>query len=324
MDRRTSLAGFLWPCLLLAGAAVVLSACAAEMAEAQPPALPAVVTAPAPIIPPPPVPEVLPVQTATPPAPAPEPAPPRATEAPTPPQSSPAPRGPIEITGVSVQTAGAGGVVVLVNASGPIPSFESFTLPDPPRLVVDIPNATHAIPQPIATRAPLVTAVRSSQYREQPVKIVRLVFDLKSVQPYQVETVGDQLKVALGTAAPAPTAAQAGGVRAAPPPATAPAARAAAAGTSTGRVTRVDLQSARGRQRIVIGTSGRVTFNVTESAEPPAILVDVMGAAIEPAAARSLDLRQVASPVNRLQATQYRTEPEQVVRVQADLRGPTR
>ena len=58
--------------------------------------------------------------------------------------------------------------MILVSADGPIPSFESFTLPDPPRLVVDIPNAVHAIPQPIAARPPLVTAVRSSQYREQP------------------------------------------------------------------------------------------------------------------------------------------------------------
>ncbi len=225
---------------------------------------------------------------------------------------------------MNVQPAGTGGLVILVNADGPIPSFESFTLPDPPRLVVDIPNAVHAIPQPIAAHPPLVTAIRSSQYREQPLKIVRLVFDLKSVQPYQVETVGEQLRVALGTAAPAPAAAQAGGVQAPAPPASAPAGAAAGLGTSGGRVTRVDLQSVRGRQRIVVGTRGRVTVKVTESAAPPALLVDVMGAAIDPAAARSLDLRQVASPVSRLQATQYRTEPEQVVRVQADLRSPIR
>ncbi len=280
MDRRTSLADFLWPRLLLTGMAAVLWVCAA----------------------------------ASPAAGAPAPAPP--------PAASP---GSVQVTGVSVQAAGAGGLVILVNADGPIPSFESFALPEPPRLVVDIPNAVHAISQPIAAHPPLVTAIRSSQYREQPVKIVRLVFDLKSLEPYQVESVGNQLKVALGTAAPAPTAGQAGGTGgpvAAPVPAT-PAA-AATTGPSIGRVSRVDLQSVRGRQRIVIRTSGRVTVKVTESAEPQALLIDVMGAAIDPAAARSLDLGQAASPVSRLQATQYQTAPEPVVRVQADLRGPTR
>jgi type IV pilus assembly protein PilQ len=305
MDRRTSLAGFHWPRLLMfASAAVVLLTCAAVMAEVQPAAAAAVVAAPA-----------APTQ-----APALEPL---RVAAAMPPQPPRAPHGPVEVTGVNAQPAGTGGLVILVNADGPIPSFESFTLPDPPRLVVDIPNAVHAIPQPIAAHLPLVTAIRSSQYREQPLKIVRLVFDLQSVQPYQVGIVGDQLRVALGTAAPAPAAAQARGVQAPVPPPSTPAVTAAAA-TSAGRVTRVDLQSVRGRQRIVIGTRGRVNVKVTESAAPPALLVDVMDAEIDPAAARSLDLRQVASPVRRLQATQYQTEPQQVVRVEADLRGPIR
>jgi type IV pilus assembly protein PilQ len=94
--------------------------------------------------------------------------------------------------------------------------------------------------------------------------------------------------------------------------------------TPAGKVTRVDLQSVRGRQRIVIGTSGRVSYNVTESADPPKILVDISGAQIDPANARTLDLRQVTSSVSRLEASQYREAPDPVVRVVADLRGPTR
>jgi type IV pilus assembly protein PilQ len=229
-----------------------------------------------------------------------------APEAPPPAQAE---SGPIEVTGIEVQDAGPGGLVVTVVADGPIAAYESFTLPDPPRLIVDIPKATHAVPQPISARPPLVTAIRSSQYRESPVKIVRVVLDLRSMLPYQVVTADHQLRVELGT-----------GTGAAPPAAPS----AAPVSTPAGKVTRVDLQSIRGRQRIVIGTSGRVSFNVTESADPPKILVDVSGAQIDPANARTLDLRQVSSPLSRLEASQYREAPDPVVRVVADLRSPTR
>jgi type IV pilus assembly protein PilQ len=201
---------------------------------------------------------------------------------------------------------------VVVTGDGPIATYESFTLPDPPRLVLDIPNAIHAIPQPITAQSPAVKAIRSSQYRERPVKIVRLVIDLRSALPYRIETAGNQLRVQLGEPGGSGSTAQA----AAPVPTAAPA--------STGKVTRVSVQNARGHQRILIGTSGRVAYNVTQSSDPPNLTVDVTGATIDAAAARSLDLRQVASSVSRLRASQYRTEPDQVVRIVADLRNPTR
>jgi type IV pilus assembly protein PilQ len=199
---------------------------------------------------------------------------------------------------------------VVVVTDGPVSTYESFTLSDPPRLILDIPNATHAIPQPISARPPVVTAIRSSQYRERPVKIVRVVLDLRASLPYQVVTADNQLRVQIGTAAGTPPPAPAAGPTPVP--------------TATGKVTRVDLQSVRGRQRIVIGTSGQVTYNITETSDPPGLLVDISGAQIEPADARTLDLRQVVSPLNRLQATQLKTAPDPVVRVAADLRGPMR
>jgi type IV pilus assembly protein PilQ len=217
----------------------------------------------------------------------------------------------VEVTGIEIQEAGPGGLVVIVLTDGPIATYESFTLPDPPRLVLDLPNATHAIPQPVSARPPLVTAIRSSQYRERPVKIVRVVLDLRSMLPYRVGTADSQLRVQLGTVV---GAAQASTPTA--PPAAIPA--------TVGKVTRVDLQSVRGHQQIVIRTSGRVTYKVSELSDPPSLLVDVSGARIDPANARTLDLRQVVSPLNRLQASQYAAEPEPVVRVEADLRNPIR
>jgi len=293
-------------------AALLLGACASEMAEVQPaPAAPQVVApAPAPPVAPEPP---RPAEAPAPPVVTPPPVAAAPTPAPVTPPPAPAERGPIEITGIEVQDAGPGGLVVTVVADGPFGTYESFTLPDPPRLIVDIPNATHAIPQPIPARPPLVTAIRSSQYRETPVKIVRVVLDLRSMLPYQVVTADNQLRVQLG-------AGSGTGTGAAPPPVAGPAPAAAPAG----KVTRVDLQSVRGRQRIVIGTSGRVAYKVTETSDPLRILVDISGAQIDPANARTLDLRQVASPLSRLQASQYQTTPDPVVRVVADLRAATR
>lgn len=303
MGSRVS-AEFVWRGCLLGVAAILLGACAAGTEEAQPaPAPPQVIATPAP--PPPAAPEPSPPPEA-PAAPAMPPA-----AAVTPPPPAPGERGPIEVTGVDVQEAGPAGLVVTVVADGPIASYESFSLPDPPRLILDIPNATHAVRQPIRARTPLLTAIRSSQYRERPVKIVRVVLDLRSMLPYQVSTADNQLRAQLGSAVGGPL----------PSPVAAPPAAEAA---KVGRVTRVDFQSVRGRQRIVIGTRGKVSYNVSESSDRLRLLVDITGAQIDPAGARTLDLRQVASPVSRLQADQYRTTPEAVVRVIADLRSPTR
>src|SRR3990172_1517183 len=211
----------LWSGPLLGIAVFVLGGCATEMAEVESPPAAPLTAAPTGPWAPQPSPAAAPEPPraeAAPPPPAAEAAP--ATPAPAPPE--PAPLRPLEVTGVEVQEAGPGGLVVVVAADGPMSTYESFTLPDPPRLILDIPDATHAIPQPISARPPLVTAVRSSQYRERPVKIVRLVLDLRSMLPFQVATAENQLRVQLGTSAgpPAPAAPVAAPAPApAPPPA---------------------------------------------------------------------------------------------------------
>ena len=323
MDMRFS-AGLLWRGPVLAAAAWMLTACATEMGEVQaPPAIPMASSAPATPPPAPPAPSpivVTPSPSASPTAAAPAaPTPPPAVASP--PPASPAPsaqaaKGLVEVTGVEVQDAGSGRLALLVTGDGPITTYESFTLPDPPRLVVDIPSAIHAVPQPISARPPLVTAIRSSQYRERPVQIVRVVFDLRSALPYRVVATQNQLRVDLDTTV--------AGASTTPTPTVAPPAPPPAAAKPTGKVTRVDLQNARGRQQILIRTTGAVMYTVTESSDPLGLSIDVIGATVEPAASRTVDLRQVASPVSRLQTSQRQTAPAPVVRVVADLRGPTR
>jgi len=306
MDGRCS--GWFMRASAWSAAAWLLTACAADVAEVRPTPPSPVAVAPAPA----PAPAAPVVAPELPPAPAPAAAPmlppaPAPAAAPAPPLPSPVPPSrPVEVTGVNVQDAGQGGLRVIVSGDGPIPMYESFTLPDPPRLIVDIPNARHAVPQPVSARLPLITAIRSTQYREQPIPIVRIVLDLRSPLPFQVMTSQNQLQINLGAAVEGrPTAA------ATPPPTPA-----------SGKVTRVDLQSVRGRQQIIIRTSGTVAYTVQENKDPLSLTIDISGALLDRAAARTLDLARVSSPVTRLRAGQG--EGENTVRVVADLRGPAR
>ncbi len=104
----------------------------------------------------------------------------------------------IEVTGVQVQ-AGAAGATILVTADGLLSDYESFALPDPPRLVIDLPHARHAISQPVALPAGSpILKVRTTQYRERPVPIVRLVFDLAAALPFKTQRIENGLEISVG------------------------------------------------------------------------------------------------------------------------------
>ncbi len=104
---------------------------------------------------------------------------------------------PIAVTGVEVLDRDSGDLEVRVTADGPIVAYKAFMLPNPARLVLDILNATHAIRRRTPGRPPLITAIRSSQFRDQPKKVVRVVLDLPSVVSYKIMTDGNQLRVDL-------------------------------------------------------------------------------------------------------------------------------
>lgn len=237
---------------------------------------------------------------------APSPAPPSA------PAPAKAPAGPVELTGIDIRPSPRGTTIV-INSDGPIPSYESFALPDPPRLVVDVPNAVHALRQPITVPAGTpIAAIRSSQYKEKPVKVVRLVVDLATPQPYRVEGAGNRLRILLGgLAAEAPAAPT-------PPVPTVPAAAPPAA-KEPARVTKIDYQPVRGKGRVVITTTGKVTYAVTQISEPPSVILDISDAVIDPQTPKSLEVAQIGGPVQRIRAAQFRAEPERVVRVVAEL-----
>jgi len=108
----------------------------------------------------------------------------------------------VEVTRLQVEGRGPDLIALHVAADGPLGDYESFALPDPPRLVIDLLHARHAISQPVPVPAGSpILRVRTTQYRERPLPVVRLVFDLDQVQPYRVEVSGDRMQILIGAAA---------------------------------------------------------------------------------------------------------------------------
>ena len=231
---------------------------------------------------------------------------------------------PNRVTGVELGGVGPESVIVLIKTDHKVESYESFALPDPPRVVIDIPNAIHAVPKSLKAQGP-IRQIRSSQYKTRPVKIVRIVVDLTTKLPYQIDTAPDELQVAIGEAAlvaekPDPPAiAQAASevepeVELSAPPLE----------EEEGQVHSIDYRPQNGQAKLLIRTSGEVTFDVSETGTPPGLVVDVSGAVIDPKAAKVLDVRQLPGPVQRIRSTQDSLEPEKVVRIVVDLKGKVR
>ncbi len=246
----------------------------------------------------------------------------------------PAP-GPVIISSVVVEASTPSGASLVVTSDRPMPSYESFSLLAPPRLVIDIPDASHGLKAPVAVpdKEGLIKRVRTSQFREKPTRVVRLVVDLRAPVPYQVEAQKNQLRVILGEMigeAPkierrpeVPKVAEAVTLEKVevtskpeappiPPPA-----------LEEGQVTRIEFQPLKDRSRVFIATKGKVTFKLAEIAEPPSLVIDVSDAQISPEARKSMDVSRLPGAVAKIRSVQYQTEPKKVVRVVADLKERT-
>jgi len=214
------------------------------------------------------------------------------------------------ISDILVEQASPVKASIVIQADRSLQSYESFALPDPPRLVVDIPNAQHAIlSYPSVGANTLLKKIRSSQYKDAPTKIVRLVFDLTSPSSYQVEQKENQLRISLGEGEKSEVASS---------PATPASTEMAAAG---GRVTKIDYQSQKGKGRLLISTEGKVKYDLSRISQPPSLVLDIRPAEIVEAACQPLDVRLLPGHVNQVRANQSQLEPEKVVRVVADLKG---
>ena len=243
--------------------------------------------------------------------------------------------GPNRVTGVEIAGTEQMSATVMIRTDRPVKTYESFSLADPPRVVIDIPDAIHATRGARVDNGP-IKEIRTSQYKTRPARVVRIVLDLASKLPYQVLADPSSLQVLVGEAVAevgalttpvipqavaltTPPVPQAGAMttpvlpQIGPPPPGTP--------ESLGWVEGVEYRQKDGDVEMLIRTRGDVTFQVSEVTTPPGLILDVGGAVIDPKAAKVLDVREVPGPVQRIRASQHQVDPEGVVRIVADLKG---
>jgi type IV pilus secretin PilQ/predicted competence protein len=98
--------------------------------------------------------------------------------------------GPAELTDV-LAVADSSGVTVHLTGRGQL-AGKTFTLPNPPRVVVDLPGVINRVTkrvQPVGEAG--VQRVRVAQFATSPKPIVRVVVDLDRPMPYQLEATAD-------------------------------------------------------------------------------------------------------------------------------------
>jgi len=108
---------------------------------------------------------------------------------------------PIRVIGVEVQEAAPGSAIIRIQADQAVGAYETSVLPQPHRVVIDIAEAelSERVPKKQAGRGS-VREIRASQYRLKPKPVVRVVVELVSVLPSQVEVAQETLRVLIGQA----------------------------------------------------------------------------------------------------------------------------
>ncbi len=108
---------------------------------------------------------------------------------------------PIRVIGVEVQEAVVGSAIIRIQADQAVGPYETSILPQPHRVVIDIADAelSERVPKKQAGRGS-VREIRASQYRLKPKPVVRVVVELVSVLPSQVEVAQETVRVLVGQA----------------------------------------------------------------------------------------------------------------------------
>ncbi|KPJ60777.1 MAG: hypothetical protein AMJ46_04720 [Latescibacteria bacterium DG_63] len=88
---------------------------------------------------------------------------------------------------------------IAISASAPL-SYKDFTLPNPPRIVIDCLDAIHAVSSPVEMiSGNSVIGIRTSQWKTEPDRnITRIVIDLVAESSYSVSSTNGGLVVVVG------------------------------------------------------------------------------------------------------------------------------
>lgn len=204
---------------------------------------------------------------------------------------------------VEAQTAD-GATVLVLRGDGPLAATKAFALSQPARLVVDLAGVRDAVAGGrVEVGGPLVKTVRVAQHDDK----TRVVIDGAAEGVFSergIATASDGLVVAIGTGAQRIADATASGRGAAPAVAAAPAEPAnatdVAAAAGEGSVLRgIQLDTAAGRDRIVLVSEGTLHYEVTEP-DAETLVLRLPRATLAPAAAVHLtpDLPGTVSEVS--------------------------
>src|SRR5262245_57553978 len=118
---------------------------------------------------------------------------------------------PVELREVRVDRDTEGRPVVVLDGTGPM-DYETLELQNPTRLVIDLKGAVSKVDRnQVAVDEAGIQRVRAGQFRKSPVPVSRVVVDLESPLPFDIEKTDAGLRVAFGAgqATDAPAVAEA-------------------------------------------------------------------------------------------------------------------
>ena len=189
---------------------------------------------------------------------------------------------------------------------GPAPTPVTFTIDNPARLAVDLPGTALALDsRRIDVKSGGVDTIVAAEASGR----TRLVFNLDSMQPYNVRTEGNTVFVTVGGVAAATAAAAA--------PTTAAQAAAATGGAAT--IEKVDFRrTPDGGGRIIVQTTGGARTQASLKREGGRLVVDFPNTQVGADQARRYDVTDFATPVNAFDVTSSPTGARIVVAATGD------
>jgi hypothetical protein len=99
------------------------------------------------------------------------------------------------VTSLRIVQEKDGPAVEILSTKPLVPSIKAIG--DPPRLVIDLPNALLEAQERISVQADQIDALRANQFQKNP-PVVRVVVDLQAPRAYQSEAAGNRLVIHLG------------------------------------------------------------------------------------------------------------------------------
>jgi len=193
---------------------------------------------------------------------------------------------------------------ITAHLSRPV-AFKTFTLSQPPRIVVELQGTDHAAPsQYLSGRGKHLARIRSGQFQREPSPITRIVLYLKKMVAYAADWNGASLSVRLssGEAGPSPEAGT-------------PSKPASKAAPETPE-TFASLQSVEvGSDEIIARLSEQVDFKPLFLQDPPRLVIELPGTRH-----RSRTRGKAKGAVLKsVRTAQYKKDPEPVSRIVLNL-----